>query len=43
MLVTPHTSAPTGMIEASSAAAHELGIRVQFISVSTPADIDKRV
>jgi putative ABC transport system substrate-binding protein len=41
VLVTPHTSAPTGVIEASRAAAHELGVSVQFISVSTPKDIDK--
>jgi putative ABC transport system substrate-binding protein len=41
VLVTPHTSAPTGMIEGSRAAARELGVSIQFISVSTPADIDK--
>lgn len=41
VLVTPHTSAPAGMMEASRAAAHELGVSVQFINVSTPADIDK--
>ena len=41
VLVTPTNSAPAGMIEASRAAAHELGVSVQFISVSTAADIDK--
>ena len=41
VLVTPHTSAPTSVIEASRAAAHELGVSVQFINVSTPKDIDK--
>lgn len=41
VLTTPSTSALTGIIEASREAAHALGVSVQFVSVTAPADIDK--